>query len=26
VAFMKTLRPANEPLARDTSRPGQPTP
>jgi ubiquinol-cytochrome c reductase cytochrome b subunit len=26
VAFMKTLRPANEPLARDSSRPEQPRP
>ena len=26
VAFMKTLRPANEPLARDASRPEQPRP
>src|SRR5258708_8154900 len=26
VAFMKTLRPANEPLARDASRPDNPQP
>ena len=26
VAFMKTLRPANEPLARDASRPDKPQP
>jgi ubiquinol-cytochrome c reductase cytochrome b subunit len=26
VAFMKTLRPASEPLARDASRPEQPQP